>query len=79
MRIALGAFKCFPIVSLQAESGLKSLEMYTDVKMINYLLRIKANEDQTIFNELTKRYYEQLTYNKKFKNHLFIVHFLLGG
>ena len=78
MRIALGFFKSSPIVSLQAESGLKLLEMYRDVKMINYRLRIKANEYQTIFNELTKGNYEQLTYNTRIQKPLiYRVHFLL--
>ena len=47
IRIATGAFKSSPILSLHAESGLQPLKQYRDMKMLNYYLRIKANSDKT--------------------------------
>ena len=36
LKISLGAFKSSPVLSLHAKSGLKSLEKYRNIKMVNY-------------------------------------------
>ena len=40
LRIATGAFRSTPIVSLQAETGIKPLQAYREQKNINYMLRV---------------------------------------
>ena len=42
IRIATGAYRSSPLLSLYAESGLKPPASYRDVKLLNYLLRIRA-------------------------------------
>ena len=67
IRIALGAFKSTPIISLHAESGLKTLDRYRDVKMINYYIRVKGNADQSVWRNLTYAECELLPYNNRIK------------
>ena len=51
LRLALGTFKSTPIVSLHAKSGLKTLERYRKVKIVNYLLQIKANANRMLLEK----------------------------
>ena len=46
LRIATGAYRTSPVVSLHAETGVKQLERYRDIKMLSYLLRLKAHNDR---------------------------------
>ena len=43
IRTAVGAFRSSPLLSLYAESGVKPLSTYREVKMLNTYLRILAN------------------------------------
>ena len=52
LRIATGAFRSTPIVSLQAETGIKPLQVYREQKNINYMLRVMSNPDDTIYNRI---------------------------
>ena len=63
--IALGAFKSTPIISLHAQSGLKTLDRYIDVKIINYYIRVKRNVDQSVWRNLTDAECELLPHNNR--------------
>ena len=43
IRTAVGAFRSSPLLSLYAESGVKPLSTYREVKMLNTYLRILTN------------------------------------
>ena len=54
IRIATGAYRSSPILSLCAESGIPPLSYARDQKTLNYLIRIKSNGSHPmneIFNE----------------------------
>ena len=53
LRIATGAFRSTPIKSLHAETGLKTLDEYRDIKYLNYLIRLKVNPDPTLINSIS--------------------------
>ena len=40
IRIATGAFKSSPIISLNLNSGLKPLKYYREIKILNHLCRV---------------------------------------
>jgi ribonuclease HI len=44
VRIATGAFRSSPVVSLHALCGLKPVEYYRDAKLINYYMRLRINQ-----------------------------------
>lgn len=52
LRIATGAYRSSPVTSLHAETGVKLLEQYREIKMINYFLRLKAYHDSTLIEDL---------------------------
>jgi len=65
LRVATGALRTSPIVSLHAEAGLPPLSVYRDIKNTNFLLRLNANNDQTVLNA-AKNYNEgQFLRNEK--------------
>lgn len=52
MRIATGAFKSSPIISLQIICGLKPLEYNRELKLITYLMRVIANPSNPIMKRI---------------------------
>ena len=54
IRIATGAFRSSPIVSLQAESGIKPLETYREIKILNTLARIVVNPNHPLYNTTSR-------------------------
>lgn len=52
IRIATGAYKSSPILSLCAESGTKPLSYSRDQKMLNYLLRIFSSGNFTLQDQI---------------------------
>ena len=58
VRTALGAFKSSPIVSILAESGIKPVEVYRNIKIINFFLRIMVNQAHPLHNEMRQRMLE---------------------
>ena len=65
MRISTGAYRTTPIDSLQAESGLKPLKEYRDIKNFNYMLRLLANPDESTLNKLKIDQDEQCPIKKR--------------
>jgi len=66
IRIATGAFRSSPVISLHAESGLKPLEYYRDIKILNTFLRIIANPHHPLHEAAEEELY--LTENDPSKN-----------
>lgn len=52
LRIATGAFRSSPILSLYAETGIKPLETYRHIKMLNYYVRLLVNPDPYVLAQL---------------------------
>jgi len=52
LRIATGAIRTTPIVSLHAETGLPPLAIYRKIKLMNFYLRLNANSDESILNSV---------------------------
>lgn len=55
IRIATGAFKSSPVLSLQAISGIKPISTYRHIKLLNYQSRIYANPEHPMHNLLELR------------------------
>ena len=54
IRIATGAFKSSPITSLHAESGIKPYKYFSDIKHLNYLIRVSANPSHPLHQKYTE-------------------------
>lgn len=52
IRIATGAYRTSPIISLHAETGIKPLKIYREIKTIHYFLRLKSSFDNSTIQEL---------------------------
>lgn len=50
IRIATGAFRTSPIPSLRAESGIKPLSLYRNIKSLNYLSRLHVCPSNPLYN-----------------------------
>ena len=55
VRVATGAFKSSPVVSLLSESGIKPLVTYRNIKILNYLARIMVNRNHPLYDETNHR------------------------
>ena len=55
IRIATGAFKTTPIISLQSEAGNKSLETCREIKIMNYIARSLANPNHPMYEQIEGR------------------------
>lgn len=47
LRIASGAFRSSPILSLHSDTGIKPLSSFRDIKVLNYYTRLLLNPDST--------------------------------
>ena len=65
LRLALCAYKTSPITSLHNEAGLKPLPLFREIKILNYYLRLNANEDQTMSERISRVDVEKYKRNKK--------------
>lgn len=52
IRIATGAFRSSPLLSLYAESGLKPPALFRDIKLLNYLYRVRATPSNPLHERL---------------------------
>ena len=51
IRLSTGAFKSSPIVSLHALSGIKPIETYNNIKLINFYLRLLVNTNHPLHQQ----------------------------
>ena len=52
IKIAAVAFRTPPVLSFLAESGIKSLEKYREIKIMNYCLQLRLNEDTSVYDDI---------------------------
>ena len=53
IRIATGAFRSSPVMSMYAESGLKPLSSFRDIKLLNMYTRIIVNPEHPLYDTVT--------------------------
>ena len=56
IRIATGAFRSSPVLSLNSDSGLKPLKYYRDIKILNYMARTLVNVKHPLYHDLIENY-----------------------